>query len=944
MTMSRRIVFTTTPLLLLTAALALSACGGGKGSAPAAADGSGLVSISGRAVDGPLQGATACYDLDDDQACGAGEPRSAPTAADGSYTLLVPAAQAGRHAVVVEVPASAIDADTTAPVGQAFVLRAPPAQTQGTAHDVFVSPLTTLVHALMVHGAATRADAEAEVRQSAGLGVSPLADFTRDSSAAASHAARVARIVQLAANEQMRVLATLAGTPDRNGATITTALLDRELQMTLAALLPAAAEAAREPALLAATGATLQSLLAERGSSLAAMTGLTPELVRTMAGMQRLAEPAPANPPVATAGVTTFSYTNADNWYYRRLQSSAADNEPDANNYVRYHDVRVASAAPNAASAPLPGVARAWATGNVQARDTDLFWNGSAWADCKLTDRYVSRIRDASGRGDYVYCNGRDTGVTQRRLEDISGQRIADVVRDKIRTTPGFNNGVAYANWGPSNLGLYGNATFPAGSYLILQTGTVLTTSVAYDVATSNQVVLYNAAVSAGGDVRSNPTLACGDTTQNTLTLPASTLEEMVSRMVGRPCTFNQTGQAPNQSLNPNEAWGFNSLFMGDLANTNTRPPNTGTFYTTAARLRVAFPGGNRALFYRCYVQTSNNSSRNCSVLGLGTWSIQALADGRILSFSTMPALAQRLGYARVFVERGGRVYHGYQNPVGGASIETRLNLPAANAVFEQLGLPRIRPVTQPGTATGQRAANLATLEGIWGANTGSDALAFRFGPDGRFWMAEAKPFQSTTREQTGTELGWFDHDPATGQVSTLLELDSTLTSGTSHPNAGDPPITITPTSISNGSGFSIGRLANDATGLIGMWAVASPTDLSVPHLVFYANGRVLLADHRGGDTPQCTATGEGPPGAEYASWTFDTDENVLTIQGKIHDTNGCAGLFDSSAASIAQGTDNQPVFFSVSFASDFLSMQLSGQRGTETWYRVPVVGSAAPP
>jgi trimeric autotransporter adhesin len=942
--MNRKFVLTTTPLLLA-AVLVLGACGGGKGSAPAPDNNhSGLVSISGRAVDGPLQGATACYDLDDDQACGAGEPRSAPTAADGSFTLLVPQAQAGRHAVVVDVPASAIDADTAAPVGQAFVLRAPPALTQGAAHDVFVSPLTTLVHALMVHGSATRADAEAEVRQSAGLALSPLADFTRDSNAAAHHAARVARIVQLAANEQMRALGTLAGTPDRNGATITQALLDRELQMALAALLPAAAEAAREPALAAATGATLQALLAERATTLAAMTGLTPELVRTMAGMQRLAEPAPANPPVATAAVTAFSYTDADNWYHRRLQSSAADNAPDSNSYVRYHDVRVASSAPNAASAPLPGVARSWATGNVQARSTDVHWNGSAWVDCNLTDRFIARIRDAFGRGDYVYCNGRETGVTQRRLEDISGQRIVDVVRDKIRTTPGFNSGVAYANWGPSNLSLYGNATFPAGSYLIVQTGTAITTTPSYDVATSNQVAVYNAAVSAGGDVRQNPTLACGNAAQNTVTTPASTLEEMISRMSGQPCIFNQTGTAPNQSLNPNEVWAFSTAFMGDLANTNTRPTNTGTFYNTTARLRVAFTGGNRALFYRCYVRASNNTSSNCSVLGLGTWSIQDLADGRILSFSTMPALAQRLGYARIFIQRGGRVYFGFRNPVGSAGIDVRLNLPAANAVFQQLGLPRVRPVTQPGTATGQRAANLATLEGTWGASTTGEAVAFRFGPDGRFWMAEAKPFQSTTREQTGTELGWFDHDPATGQVSTLLELDSTLTSGTSHPNPNDPPITITPTSIGNGAGFSVGRLANDATGLIGMWSVGSPTDLSVPHLVFYANGRVLLADHRGGDTPQCTPTGEGPPGAEYASWTFDTDENVLTIQGKIHDTNGCAGLFDSSAASIAQGTDNQPVFFSVTFASDFLSMQLSGQRGTETWYRVPVVGSAAPP
>jgi trimeric autotransporter adhesin len=933
----RRITLTRTTLLLAALLPALLSGCGGKGGAPAADDG--RVAISGRAVDGPLAGATTCYDLDDDHACGAGEPRSAPTTADGAFTLSVPAARAGRHAVVVEVPASAVDADTGTPVGQAFVLRAPPALVAGGPHEVFVSPLTTLVHALMVQGGAARSVAEAQVRESAALAISPLADFTRERSAAGEHAARVARLVQLTANEQMRTLAALAGTPDRNGTPITTAMIEREVLGTLAAILPVVAQVAQEPQLVAAAGdnTTLQPLLAERALALAQNAGPTPDVVRAAATLQRLAEPPPANPPQATASLGALRYANRDDWYLRTLPSSAADNVPDGSNNVRYYDLRMAAAPPNAASAALPGVMRSWSWGNTISSAGDLHWNGSAWVACLPTDRFPARVRDSQGRSDFQFCNNRESGITQRRVEDIAGQRIDAVVRDKIRTMPGGNSGVAFADFGPDDLSLYGDATFPTGSYLVYQSNTLLTSTVSYNVQTSNQVLLFSAAVAAGGDLRQSPTLACGNATLNTVTTPATTLEEMVNRVRGTPCLFPAGGQPPNQSTDPDEVWGFASLTLGDLAGQATRPPNTGTFYSTNLRLRVAFSGSNRAVFYRCLARASNNAPRNCTVMGLGTWSIQDLADGRILTFSTMPALAQRLGFARSFVERGGRVYFGFRNPVGRTTLDVRLNLPAANALLRQLGLPPIQPVTQPGTATGQRATNLATLQGAWGSSSATDATVFRFGPIGRFWLGEAKLGNSVTREQSGTELGWFDHDPATGQVSTLLEVDSSLTSGTSHPRPGDPPITITPTTISNGAGFSLGRLPNDATGLVGMWALGTAGDLSVPHLVFFANGRVLLADHGGGTTAQCTPTGEGPPGAEYASWTYDADEQVLTIQGKIHDTNGCAGLFDSSAASIAAGTDNLPVFISVTFASDFLSVQFAGSRGTQTWFRIPV-------
>src|SRR5690349_12605512 len=112
------IITSTRPALLLgvLAAAALVACGGGGGSSNPP-PGPTNVTISGKAVDGALQGATACYDLNDNGACDNGEPTSAPTGANGSFSFEVTAAQAGQHRVVVEVPPTAIDADTSAAVG-----------------------------------------------------------------------------------------------------------------------------------------------------------------------------------------------------------------------------------------------------------------------------------------------------------------------------------------------------------------------------------------------------------------------------------------------------------------------------------------------------------------------------------------------------------------------------------------------------------------------------------------------------------------------------------------------------------------------------------------------------------------------------------------------------------------------------------------------------------
>lgn len=231
------------------------------------------------------------------------------------------------------------------------------------------------------------------------------------------------------------------------------------------------------------------------------------------------------------------------------------------------------------------------------------------------------------------------------------------------------------------------------------------------------------------------------------------------------------------------------------------------------------------------------------------------------MTFTALPAAAQRTGCSRVFIERGGKVYFGYQN-LNGVNNGVRLNMVAANAVFAPLGLPPIRPVTRASDFSTATAATLATAKGAWGLADGTSAVVLRFGDGGRFVLGGADVANAQQREQTGAELGHLDIDPATGRYAALLDVDSNLTGGTSHPDSTDT-LTIAADKITTGEGLVITRMPGTGSGIVGLWALGSATDLSVQHFAFFANGKVLMIDNSG-DTSggQCTVDRQGPPGA----------------------------------------------------------------------------------
>lgn len=130
------------------ALLALVACGGG-------GDGDTPLSLTGTvAVNGPVRNAVVCLDLNANDACDAGEPASAPTDANGAYSLSVTEQQLASSSLIAPmVPGGLADPNTTIDMSDGgataetpYVLR----QVPGKAGQI--NPLTTLVAAGVRNG------------------------------------------------------------------------------------------------------------------------------------------------------------------------------------------------------------------------------------------------------------------------------------------------------------------------------------------------------------------------------------------------------------------------------------------------------------------------------------------------------------------------------------------------------------------------------------------------------------------------------------------------------------------------------------------------------------------------------------------------------------------------------------------------------------------------
>ena len=639
-------------------------------------------------IDGAIKNAVVCMDKNSNGQCDADEVQGKTDAA-GSVTLAVPNADVGKFPLLALVGTDAVDADN-GPVTVAYSMGAPADKT------AIISPLTTLVQRTVANTNVSTDEAEKALQSISGINASMFQDFSKAIAPAdgSASAATVARMIVVAAQAQSKALAALVGTPASDGKAISQSDMDVAIQNKILQMLPAIAAVSTAASVVAAA-----TPAAKEAAALAVVNGslLTAAALPAVVAVntQIASATGTAETPAAGFLFTNLTFTDLQNWFMRAFTTSTAQSAPDASNNYRLVERRARANAGNVAN---------WNSGGDPARQADVHWTGSAWANCALNFEFISSLRDAKGNSAGNYCDNFNVTKSKRTLVDIAGKTLKDVY-DQTRAA-------GYTNLNIANTAALGTATFPAGSALYYTFVTDLAQAVAYNPGSSSDVLGYSAAVAAGGDTRTSSSPAC--TTSEASAGPTKavgSLEDMVALNKGTPCIYNQSSLVSNGVTYSgdvqSEWWGQSTLSIGTVGGISASSTPTG-FYTGNALIRLSFAGSglNPVTYYACKERFINFSQRNCTAIGTGTYSITTLGDARVMTLSNPPAQAAPLTYTRTFVERGGKVYFGYQSKLLGNNA-IRLNATAGNALLAQLGLP----VIDPNVAM---ALTAASYQGTW--------------------------------------------------------------------------------------------------------------------------------------------------------------------------------------------------------------------------------------
>ncbi|GCL65028.1 hypothetical protein [Pseudaquabacterium pictum] len=777
-----RLLLATPVALAIASGLLLSACGGSDDDTPAAPA---LVDQTVAVIDGPLRGAKVCLDLNDNDACDAGEP-NATTAADGTATLtgLDPAVLAA-HAVLADVPADAVDADHGV-VGTAYQLKTPAGK------PAVVSPLTTLVAAHIANAGGTAAAADTALAEQLGLAGSLFDNFTGKTDAAATQAAVLARLVVV--TTQKHTVAT-ADAKDAGGQALAAIDRTRVVQNALLTQLPAMAAAV--PALAAASGEARSTALAAAADTLVTDSGITAANIAVVVAAAKLppAPEAPASSPTAGVALRWFSYADAQNYQYRMFKSTAAQNTivDGQRAFTEYRERSVGS------NGAVTGYSQ-WGEGLSNQVRNQVYWTGSAWLACPTDFVHKATPWDAKGMSDSNYCGAFKT-TNKRVARDIAGRTMADVVTE-IRAWPLFDSEGDYTAWGPDPA-LHADklaAVMPAGAKLYVYTGIETARPDLYGTHLANdRIVVYNAEVAAGGSSAAGS--ACGAVTPSNFSrflIETSTLDQVVAANTGLPCSYS-VGSNVGESRND---WYGTTLSIGDVADASY-VSSTGYHVSGVKRLRVSFAPGNVANYWQCLRRASDGSPRNCTAAGSGSYRIEALGDARVLRLAGVPAAGSALTYNRIIVEREGQVWYGSRGKVQ-TTHQLRLDQVASEALFTALGLPAPR-AAEPLTAAllqsrylntaGPGSYNPAVLAMVANDNTAltgawrfddADALkrthdtTFFFFANGDYVMADpAGDSGPDSCGPAGLERGSIAWDAASGALQLVsIAADTNLCAG----------------------------------------------------------------------------------------------------------------------------------------------------------------------
>jgi len=648
---------------------ALVGCGGG-GGVGAVGDGSSVAtpaSVAVTVVDGAIQNATVCLDKNLNGACDADEP-SGRTDADGKVTLSVDPADVGKYPVLALVGTDAVDKDN-GPVMVPFALKAP-----ADATDV-VSPLTTLVQAHVESAGTTTAQAEAAVKEQLGVTGSLLADFTQATDAASVQAATLARLVVVTKQEQVT---TTAGATDASGTALSAADIENAVNARLLQLLPSLIQAASDPAVTAAaTPAEKEAALLAAAQAIAVEAGLSKDNVATVVATAQPTAGEPAGSSAAGATLRWFTFTNVNNFFYRAFRTSAEGAIADANGKLHFTEYRERK---SDASGTL--VWDEWGDGASNWLRNQLMWTGSEWFDCPTTFAHEYTAPTALGESESLYCKSY-AAKSKRSVRDIAGARLIDIVKE-IRAYPLSDTQGKFSAWGPDPadpavVAALGEQTFPAGSSLSYWTTTPISNPDLYGTTPNDKAMVYSAEIASGDAAACAPVTPAN---ASTFQSEALTLDTLIARTPGIPCSYT-----PSANTGPtNDSWGMSTVNIGDVAVAPFEVPGINYYKNNVKRIRASFGPNLAVTFHSCLARISDNSARNCSVIGTGSYSIEALGDARVLRFAGVPAAAAPLTYNRVFVERGGQVWYGSRDKLI-VTNQLRLNLPAAEALLGALGL-----------------------------------------------------------------------------------------------------------------------------------------------------------------------------------------------------------------------------------------------------------------
>lgn len=604
----------------------LAGCGGSSSSDPAPV--AQPAAITGVVADGPLQGARVCYDLNDNAVCDASDVMAAAlTDANGRYSLSVPADVAGKHAVVAEVPATAVDKDTGQAIGAALVFRSPATALAGD-QQVFVSVLSTAVAELGAAQALSLADAQARVKSSLGLTASPLADFTAAGGDPA--AALSAKALTGLAVDAVKLAAAAQADAGQTSAL---------LRNVLTAQLDVLADALAGSSAASAAGKASDAVAAAK-----AAMNLDAATVKAVADALKPAAPAATDPAGPFVSVRRFAYTDANNHSYTLFVGDNSQTD-SAGEYASNEVRRTLSAG---ADQPF--------------NRNQAYWTGNdtGWQVCALQWQVVTRVKQttlADGRiaQSSRYC-GASLNTSTVQVEDIGGKSVRDLV-SRIRAYPLADSVGNHTDakglpvkWGPDPALVPADAVFPAGArYSVRQT--------LGDQGGTDRIELANKSSVRWPDGRFRQ---------------ATTLEQYS----GMPGNLQDPAVVPANA---------NTVFVFDLP-LEDQPDAT---LEAVKRWRAGFDvAALKIRFYECDLRKSDQAAINCSAQGDGTLAITQQGDARVMKVASgFPAeITMRLAQQRFWAERSGTVFRGVRD-LPRTRYDQRLNAAGWDALRGVLGI-----------------------------------------------------------------------------------------------------------------------------------------------------------------------------------------------------------------------------------------------------------------